>query len=65
MQRPGPTQGLKQTVEHFPILYTCLPVNYVKCITANMCRGRSLGIKMAKMQVCDIIHVRMFVFFSF
>ena len=33
-------------------LHTFLFVNYVKWIFANMCSRRSLGIKMAEMNVC-------------
>ena len=46
-------------------LHAFLSVNYVKCTFANMCSKRSLGIKMAKTHVCNIITTCACSFFSF
>lgn len=51
MQRPGTTQGLKQTFELVSILHTFLSIDYVKCVLADMLGIRSLVINMAKMHV--------------
>lgn len=57
MQTPGTTQELKQTSENFSIFHTFLPVNYIKHIFADVIDRRPLGIKMAKMHVCNINQV--------
>ena len=46
-------------------LHTFVFVNYVKWIFANMCSRRSLGIKMAEMNVCNIITTWACSFYSF
>lgn len=51
MQRPGSTQGLKQTFELVSVLYTFLSVDYVKCVFADMLGIKSLVIKMANIHV--------------